>query len=116
MLRRRMAGFRRFAFAMVLATGVGTCLAPSARATDDKAGGIGDPGPGDPGRPAVVVSPTGSIPYLSPRDSLRTIELPAGYRLELVLSEPVIREPVSIAFDGNGRMYVAEMRSYMQDI
>jgi hypothetical protein len=42
--------------------------------------------------------------------------LPPGYRLELVLSEPHIREPVAISFDGNGRMYVVEMRSYMQDI
>ncbi|HSH94358.1 MAG TPA: discoidin domain-containing protein, partial [Roseimicrobium sp.] len=39
-----------------------------------------------------------------------------GYKLELVLSEPDIKEPVVAAFDGNGRMFVAEMRSYMQDI
>jgi glucose/arabinose dehydrogenase len=60
--------------------------------------------------------PKGSIPYLSPADELRTIQVADGYRLELVLSEPDIREPVSVMFDGNGRMYVAEMRTYMQDI
>jgi mono/diheme cytochrome c family protein len=43
------------------------------------------------------------------------MELPQGYRLEPVLAEPHIAEPVMIAFDGNGRMYVAEMRTYMQD-
>jgi mono/diheme cytochrome c family protein len=43
------------------------------------------------------------------------MELPKGYRLEPVLAEPDIAEPVMIAFDGNGRMYVAEMRTYMQD-
>src|SRR5262245_34534703 len=59
---------------------------------------------------------TGATPYLSPAEELKTLQLPDGYRLELVLSEPVIREPVQIAFDGNGRMYVAEMRTYMQDI
>jgi hypothetical protein len=32
-----------------------------------------------------------------------------------VLSEPEIAEPVVAAFDGNGRMFVAEMRTYMQD-
>ena len=42
--------------------------------------------------------------------------LPEGYRMELVLADPNIEEPVAIAFDGNGRMYVAEMRTYMQDI
>ena len=36
--------------------------------------------------------------------------------MELVLSEPEIKEPVVTVFDGNGRMYVAEMRTYMQDI
>jgi mono/diheme cytochrome c family protein/glucose/arabinose dehydrogenase len=36
--------------------------------------------------------------------------------MELVLSDPVIREPVLCVFDGDGRMYVAEMRTYMQDI
>ena len=44
------------------------------------------------------------------------MELPKGYRLEPVLTEPDIAEPVMVAFDGNGRMYVAEMRTYMQDI
>ena len=36
--------------------------------------------------------------------------------MELVLAEPDISEPVCMAFDGNGRLYVAEMRSYMHDI
>ena len=43
------------------------------------------------------------------------MQLPSGYRLEPVLTEPHIAEPVMVAFDGNGRMYVAEMRTYMQD-
>ena len=41
--------------------------------------------------------------------------LPPGYRLELVLSDPIIQEPTAIAFDGNGRMFVVEDRSYMID-
>ena len=56
------------------------------------------------------------IPPLSPEEELKTIQLPDGYKLELVLSEPDIKEPVAGVFDGNGRMYVAEMRTYMQDI
>ncbi|HEU4781357.1 MAG TPA: PVC-type heme-binding CxxCH protein [Steroidobacteraceae bacterium] len=52
---------------------------------------------------------------LSPGASIATMELPSGYRLEPVLTEPHIAEPVMIAFDGNGRMYVAQMRTYMQD-
>ena len=49
-------------------------------------------------------------------EELKTIQLPEGYSLELVLSEPTIKEPVAISFDGNGRMYVVEFRSYMQDV
>jgi mono/diheme cytochrome c family protein/glucose/arabinose dehydrogenase len=35
--------------------------------------------------------------------------------MEAVLTEPVIEEPMQIAFDGNGRMFVLEIRAYMQD-
>jgi mono/diheme cytochrome c family protein len=60
--------------------------------------------------------PQPPIQARSPEEELKTIQLPDGYRLELVLSEPDIKEPTAIAFDGNGRMYVVEMRTYMQDI
>ena len=52
----------------------------------------------------------------SPQDELKTFQLPPGYHLELVMSEPEIKEPVIAVFDGDGRMFVAEMRSYMQEI
>ena len=56
------------------------------------------------------------VPYLGVEESRKLIQLPEGYRLEPVLTEPIIKEPVAIAFDGNGRMFVAEMRTYMQEI
>jgi glucose/arabinose dehydrogenase/mono/diheme cytochrome c family protein len=55
-------------------------------------------------------------PYLTPKEELKTIVLQPGYSLELVVSDPIIKEPVVAVFDGNGRMYVAEMRTYMQNI
>jgi putative membrane-bound dehydrogenase-like protein len=61
-------------------------------------------------------APVKQVPMLSPQEELKTIQLPEGYKLELVLSEPEIKEPNLCVFDGNGRMYVAEMRTYMQDI
>ena len=58
-----------------------------------------------------------AVKVLTPEQELATIELPKGYHLELVLSErDGVREPVNVTFDGNGRMYVAELRTYMQDI
>jgi mono/diheme cytochrome c family protein len=53
---------------------------------------------------------------LSPYETLKTFQLPKGYRMELVLAEPYIKEPVAAVFDANGRMFVAEMRTYMQDV
>ena len=38
------------------------------------------------------------------------------FSLELVASEPQISEPVALTWDGNGKMYVVEMRGYMQSI
>jgi len=64
----------------------------------------------------VAASPSPSpSKALSPEASIATMELPKGYRIEPVLTEPQIAEPVMVAFDGNGRMYVAEMRTYMMD-
>lgn len=63
---------------------------------------------------AVSQNPT-TVP-LSPQESLHSFRLPKGYHLELVASEPMISEPTAIAWDGNGRMYVAQMETYMQTI
>jgi putative membrane-bound dehydrogenase-like protein len=63
----------------------------------------------------IVVNTSPSPQYLSPQESLKAIHLQKGYHLELVASEPMIHEPVAIAWDGNGRMFVAEMNTYMQD-
>ena len=52
--------------------------------------------------------------FLSIEDAHKSIELPEGYSLQLVLSEPQIEEPVAMAWDGNGVLYVVEMRTYMQ--
>ena len=40
----------------------------------------------------------------------------AGYRITPVLTEPHIHEPAAIAGVGNGRLYVVEMPTSMQEI
>ena len=52
---------------------------------------------------------------LSPEESMARIQLPPGYKMELVAAEPLVQEPVALCWDGNGRMYVAEMNTYMID-
>ncbi|WP_345160754.1 DUF7133 domain-containing protein [Pontibacter saemangeumensis] len=63
----------------------------------------------------VVVDENPPATPLSPEESMSKIVLPPGYRIELVASEPMVQEPVALAWDGNGRMYVAEMNTYMID-
>ena len=43
-----------------------------------------------------------------------TIEGP-GFEVELVAGEPLVEEPVAMAWDEYGRLYVVEMRGYMPD-
>src|SRR5690606_6638934 len=60
-------------------------------------------------------SPKPAVVALSPAEEAELFWLPPGYRLEPVLTEPDIEAPAAIAFDGNGRMYVIEIVSYMKD-
>jgi len=64
----------------------------------------------------VVLDTHPSPEYLTAEESMKHFHLPDGYRLELVADEHLLNEPVTIAWDGNGRMYVAEMCTYMQDV
>jgi mono/diheme cytochrome c family protein/glucose/arabinose dehydrogenase len=77
-------------------------------------GGGGFPGRGAPMWEADFTK-KGTVPILSPAEEAKRIWLPPGYKLEPVLSDPDILEPAQIAFDGNGRMFVLEIRGYMQD-
>ena len=45
-------------------------------------------------------------PALSPEEALSRMEVPEGFRVELVASEPQLMNPVAMAFDDAGRIYV----------
>jgi glucose/arabinose dehydrogenase len=85
-------------------------------------GGFGS-GPGSPGGGVLEAevlagadfSPKLPVQVRTPREEVATFTLPPGYHLTPVLWDPHIQEPTQIAFDGNGRLFVLEMRSYMQD-
>lgn len=57
-------------------------------------------------------------PYsmLTPEEQLTTFEIAPGFVAELFASEPMVQEPVLTVWDADGAMYVAEMRSYMQNV
>ena len=49
-----------------------------------------------------------------PREALKTFKLQPGFRIELVAAEPLLRDPVAMDFDENGRMFVVELPEYNQ--
>jgi putative membrane-bound dehydrogenase-like protein len=49
---------------------------------------------------------------LSPKDALKTFTVAAGFKVDLVACEPEVMDPVAMAFDEDGRVYVAEMADY----
>jgi putative membrane-bound dehydrogenase-like protein len=69
-------------------------------------------GPTEQSAAGVVAPPA---PALSPEVALKTFTLAPGFRMELVAAEPLIQDPVVIAFDADGRVWAAEMTSYMPD-
>jgi mono/diheme cytochrome c family protein/glucose/arabinose dehydrogenase len=65
-------------------------------------------------KPEIIADP--EIKDLPAEESLKTMYVPKGYKIKLVASEPLINEPVTVVWDGNGKMYVAQMMTYMQDV
>ncbi len=49
---------------------------------------------------------------LSPEESLKYLQTEPGLRVELVASEPMVVDPVAVAWDERGRMFVVEDRGY----
>ncbi|WP_373494163.1 discoidin domain-containing protein [Aquiflexum sp.] len=64
----------------------------------------------------IDLSPKPPVIPVSANEQKKSFVLKPGFKIEPVLSEPQIREPAAIQFDGNGRMYVLELRTYMQDL
>ncbi len=81
------------------------------------AAGGGGRGTGDLNldNPGADFTPKDAIKPLTPQEEAKHFILPAGFHMELVLSDPTIINPSSIEWDGNGRMFITEMRSYMPD-
>jgi putative membrane-bound dehydrogenase-like protein len=62
-------------------------------------------------KPKIVLD---RVPPKSPEEALTTLEVAAGFRVEQVAAEPLVVDPVAMAFDEHGRMYVVEMVDYSE--
>ena len=55
-------------------------------------------------------------PVLSALEEMKTFKIVPGYRVELIASEPLVRDPVAMTFDPDGRIWVCEMIGFMPDV
>lgn len=58
----------------------------------------------------------GPSPPKEAYEERETFQLETGLKIELVAAEPMVQDPVVIAFDEDGRLWVVEMRGFMSDI
>ena len=56
------------------------------------------------------------VPVFSPQESLSQFKVAPGFKVELVANEPMVKDPVFIDWDNQGRMWVCELRTYMMDL
>ncbi len=104
-----------FVLAVCLA-GLCACIVGSAAAAPQQPAKPGAAPAAGSAKDFVAPPPGIDMHMRTPEQTIASIHLPPGYHLELVASEPTIISPVVCVWDGNGRMYVAEMRSYMLDV
>lgn len=52
---------------------------------------------------------------VSAADALATMQVPEGFKIEMIAAEPLITSPVDMEIDEYGRMYVVEMHGYPLD-
>jgi putative membrane-bound dehydrogenase-like protein len=72
-----------------------------------------------PGTVQAEVVPRDQIPPAVARsaiDELKTFRIAPGFRIELVASDPQVEDPIIMQFDPAGRMWVVEMRGYMNTV
>jgi len=61
---------------------------------------------------AQIPPPTDAPKPRTPEQSAAAFKLPAGFRMEVVASEPLLASPSGIAWDERGRMFVSELHGY----
>ncbi|WOD42202.1 DUF7133 domain-containing protein [Hwangdonia lutea] len=65
---------------------------------------------------AIIATGCNTVSYDEPLISLDNYHIESGFNLDVVASEPFIEAPVAMDFDNKGRMWVVEMKGYMQNL
>lgn len=57
-----------------------------------------------------------AAPALSPEKALKTFKVAPGFRIELVAGDDMLDNPVSMTWDGDGRLWVVQMCAFMPNV
>lgn len=95
--RRKSTLFLGCVIAALLAAGVAARYAPAHE---------------EPEREAVRNTQEEVIPPLKPAEALATVKAPTGFQVTLFAHEPDVRQPIGMAFDARGRVWIAENYTY----
>ena len=71
-----------------------------------------DKKPNYPERTAPLQSDVFAHAGLSPAEAARAMKVPPGFQVTLFAGEPDVQQPIAMAFDDRGRLWVAEAFSY----
>ncbi|HWE40543.1 MAG TPA: PVC-type heme-binding CxxCH protein [Isosphaeraceae bacterium] len=66
------------------------------------------------GPPAAKDTQKETVPLTAAEKAAASFELPEGFRATLFAGEPVVRQPIGIATDAKGRLWVAENDTYAE--
>lgn len=72
-----------------------------------------------PGTVQTDPIPESRIPRSPPHsaaEEMKTFRLQAGFHLDLVAGEPLVHDPIALAFGPAGRLWVVEMSGYMPNV
>jgi len=64
--------------------------------------------------PALYNSEPGNPSPMSPQEALKALKLPDGFKATLFAAEPEVQNPIGMAWDAKGRMWVAENYTYAE--
>src|SRR5437764_5542176 len=57
-------------------------------------------------------NPIAAPPSTPPEQTVAQFYVPEGFRVDLVLAEPDLHQPIAFTFDERGRIWIAEAYSY----
>ena len=64
--------------------------------------------------PKIFNTQVESIPVVPPSEAVKTIKMPPGFNVTLFAGEPDVQQPIGMATDSKGRLWVAENYTYSE--